>query len=108
VNRFAIGLVCCVINGCAISYLWHLRKDDPEWLFVNLFFAGLVNAFSGLVTAFVSIYGVHGGPKGAASTATLILASLCTVIYGVLAFVFYRKREKVRHRRNRGRGPNNV
>jgi hypothetical protein len=96
--------MCCFVNGCAISCLWYIRKTDPEWLFTNLFFAGLVNAFSGLVTAFVNIYAVQDGFHGPGSKSTLTLASACTLIYAVLALVYHRKRKQARYRRNR-RGP---
>ena len=82
-HRLAIGYVCCVVNACVISWLWYHRSDDPEWLFTNLFFAGFVNAFSGLLTTFVNIYGAQGGQYGAASSATLAVASTSTAIYTV-------------------------
>jgi hypothetical protein len=69
---------------------------------MNLFFAGLVNAFSGLVTTFVSIYGAHDhGANGAATKAALALTSVFTIIYAILTLVYYRKREQIRLRRSR-------
>ena len=100
-NRLAIGYVCCFANACAIGWLWYHRSDDPEWLFTNLFFAGLVNAFSGLVTTFVNIYGAQGGQYGAASSSTLAVAGTCTVIYAVLTVVFYKRRQRYRYQRSR-------
>lgn len=100
--RFAIGYTCCLINVFAICWLWRLRWDDPEWLLTNLFSAGLINAFSGLITTFVNFCGVQGGAAGSSTKATLVLASLCTFIYGVLTVVYYRKREQTMRRRGSG------
>jgi len=97
----AIGYVCCVANACVISWLWYRQSDDPDWLFTNLFFAGFINAFSGLLTTFVNIYGAQGGQYGAASSATLAVASTCTAIYAVLTVVYYRKRSRYRYQRPR-------
>ncbi len=63
-----IGFVCCFFNAVAVGWLWYLRKDDPQWLLMNLFSAGLVNAFTGLLMTFVNIYGVPGATLGTTST----------------------------------------
>jgi len=100
-----VGYFCCGLNACAVCWLWYLRSDDPEWLYVNLFFAGLINAFSGLVTTFVNIYAAQNGTYGAASYSVLIVVATCTAIYAVLTVIFYRKSVRARYqqaRRNSG------
>lgn len=99
-NRFAIGYTCCFINGVAICWLWRLRRDDPKWLFANLFFAGLVNAFSGLISTFVNCFSAQGGAWGSSTESTVILASVVTFIYAVLTVVYYRKSLQARRRRS--------
>jgi len=96
---FAIGYVCCLINGFAICCLWYLRKDETEWLFTNLFSAGLINAFSGLITTLVNVYAVQNGTIGSSTKSTLILVSFCTFVYAVLTAVYARKRLRARQRR---------
>jgi hypothetical protein len=98
-NRFAIGYTCCLINAFAICWLWYIRKDDYEWLFTNIFTAGLINAFSGLITTFVNLYGVQNGTIGSSTKSTLVLASFCTFVYAVLTAVYARKRLQARYRR---------
>jgi hypothetical protein len=98
-NRFAIGYVCCLINGFAICWLWYLRKDETEWLFTNLFSAGLINAFSGLITTFVNVYAVQNGTIGPSTKSTFVLVSFCTFVYAVLTAVYARKRSRARRRR---------
>jgi hypothetical protein len=94
-----LGYVCCFLNFFVTAWLWNVRKKEHDWLFQNLFFAGLVNAFSGLVTTFVNVFGVQGGTLGTSSKTTLILASVCTIIYGTLSIIYYRKRMEIRRRR---------
>ncbi|KAN0125812.1 hypothetical protein V8E52_001019 [Russula decolorans] len=96
---FAIGFFCCLVNGLAICYLWYIRKDDHEWLFTNLFTAGLINSFSGLISTFVNFYGVKGTQPGSSAYATFALASFCTFVYAVLTTVYFRKRLRARHQR---------
>jgi len=91
--------MCCLVNGFAICWLWYIRKDDVEWLFTNLFSAGLINAFSGLITTFVNLYGVQSGTVGSSTKSTLVLASFCTFAYAVLTAVYARKRLRARYRR---------
>jgi hypothetical protein len=99
---FAIGYICCLVNAIAICSLWHIRKDDHEWLLTNLFSAGLINAFSGLITTFVNFWGVQSGAGGSSSYSTLVLASFCTFVYAVLTTVYFRKRLRLRARNRRG------
>jgi hypothetical protein len=99
-DRLALGFVCSIVNGLATLWLWRIRKNDVEWLFTNLFFAGLVNAFSGLVTTFVNIFGVQGGPHGAPTKSTIALTSTFTIIYGILTLIYLRKRLELRRRRS--------
>jgi len=99
IGLFAIGYSCCLLNGFAVLCLWRLNNDNPEWLFTNLFFAGLINAFSGLLTTFVNLYGVQGGDLGVSTKSTLVLASSCTFIYLILTLIYARKRLQARKRR---------
>ncbi|KAF8483425.1 hypothetical protein DFH94DRAFT_679960 [Russula ochroleuca] len=98
VSLLPLGYVCCFLDFFVVAWLWHVRKEH-DWLFENLFLAGLVNAFSGLVTTFVNVFGVQGGTLGTSSKTTLILASVCTIIYGTLSIIYYRKRMEIRWRR---------
>jgi hypothetical protein len=91
--------MCCLVNAFAICWLWYLRKDETEWLFTNLFSAGLINAFSGLITTFVNLYAVQSGTIGSSTKSTLVLASFCTFAYAVLTAVYFRKRLRARYRR---------
>jgi hypothetical protein len=91
--------MCCLVNGFAICWLWYIRRGETEWLFTNLFSAGLINAFSGLITTFVNLYGVQKGPGGSSNTSTLVLSSFCTFIYAVLTAIYFRKRQRDRYRR---------
>jgi len=96
---FPIGYVCCILNLLATVRLWRLNSDDYKWLYTNLFFAGLTNAFSGLITTLASAYGAHGGFHSPAEKTTLAFALICTIIYGMLAFIYGRR---IRLRRRRG------
>ena len=98
-NRFAIGYVCCLVNGFAISWLWYIRKDDYGWLFTNLFSAGLISAFSGLIMTLVNVYGVQKGKIGSSTTSTLVLSSFCTFVYAVLTVVYSPQGLRARIRR---------
>ncbi|KAI0277031.1 hypothetical protein BGY98DRAFT_1064173 [Russula aff. rugulosa BPL654] len=96
---FAIGYSCCLLNGFAVIVLWRLNNDNPEWLFTNLFSAGLINAFSGLLTTFVNFFGVQASQLGPSTKSTLTLASFCTFVYLVLTLIYARKRIQARKRR---------
>jgi len=86
---FAAVYVCTILNACAIGRLWYLRRNDPEFLYLNLFLPGLTYSFSGLITTLVNLWAVQHGHLGAATTTTIIITCLATAIYGVLC-VYYR------------------
>jgi len=85
---FAAVYVCTILNACAISWLWYQRRNDPEFLYLNLFLPGLTNSFSGLITTLVNLWAVRKGHLGAATTTTIIVTCLATAIYGVACVNF--------------------
>lgn len=93
---FAISYVCCLTSGLAVLWLWRIRKYNYEWVLTNLFSAGLINSFSGLITTFVNLFAVQGGQVGSSTKSSLVLTSCCTVIYAVLTYVYYQKRSRER------------
>jgi len=96
-----VAYVCCLLNALASFWLWRRRRSDPIWLYTNLFFAGLVNAFSGFITTIVNVYGVQDGQFSTASRATLAITCTFTAIYAVLSVFYYRKRLQGTNRRSR-------
>ena len=66
-----------------------LLIQSKPWLYTNLFFSGLVNAFSAFITTLVNIYGVQGGQFSTASRATLAIRVTCkfTAVYAVLSVI---------------------
>jgi hypothetical protein len=93
-----------MVNIVVVFLLWRLRRNNIEWLFTNLFFAGFVNSFSGLITTFVNIFGVQGAPHGASSKSTIVLTSTFTIVYATLTLIYFRKRTRLRQQRS-SRGP---
>jgi len=85
---FAAVYVCTILNGCAIGWLWYQRRNDPEFLYLNLFLPGLTNSFSGLITTLVNLWAVRHGHLGAATTTTIVVPCLATAIYGVACVNF--------------------
>jgi len=100
VPLLALGFVCSMLNAFTTLFFWRLRKSNIEWLFTNLFFAGFVNSFSGMITTFVNIYGVQGGPHGAPTKSTIALTSTFTLVYGILTLIYFRKRTQLRKQRS--------
>jgi len=85
---FPIGYVCCILNLLATCWLWHKRPTDARWLYGNLFFPGLTNAFSGVVTTLAGAFGARGGFHSPASKTTLAFALICTIVYGGLSLIY--------------------
>jgi len=98
--RFPVGYVCCILNLLATCWLWHQRSNDARWLYANLFFAGLTNAFSGVVTTLAGAFGARGGFHSPASKTTLAFALTCTFLYGGLSLIYGKRvtREQTRRR----------
>jgi len=97
---FPIGYVCCILNILGTYWLWRQRPNEAGWLFTNLFFPGLTNAFSGLVTTLASAFGAHGGVYSPASKTTLAFAIICTIVYGALSLIYRRRAIHQRTRRS--------
>ncbi|KAI9511995.1 hypothetical protein F5148DRAFT_1166722 [Russula earlei] len=104
ISLLPIAYLCTALNAVAVLWLWRQRQNDPSWLFTNLFFAGLINAFSGMITTLVNIYGAQGGQLDAGSKATIAIPSTFTIIYALLSLIFYRKVKRLRDQRPRSVG----
>ncbi|KAH9965338.1 hypothetical protein BC827DRAFT_1374566 [Russula dissimulans] len=96
-----VAYVCCVLNALGYFVLWRRRRSDSIWLYTNLFFAGLVNAFSGFITTIVNVYGVQDGHFSTASRATLAITCTYTALYALLSVFYYRKHLQGTNRRSR-------
>jgi len=96
-----VAYVCCLLNALASFLFWRRRRSDPIWLYTNLFFVGLVNAFSGFIATVVNVYGVQDGKFDPASRSTLAITCTFTAVYAVLSVIYYRKRLQGTRRQSR-------
>jgi hypothetical protein len=96
INRVAIGFTCCGIGTTGLCVLWWIWRRKYAWLLGTIFIPGLFHGLSGIISTFVSLYGVqnicdglkHGVHYGPTTIATVAATSGCSIICFTLALIY--------------------
>jgi len=85
---FVIAWICCGIGAIGMSWLWWRWMNNYVWLVERIFLPGLLNAFAGIVSTLVGVYGQQNKQFSTASKITIAVTGAVTVICGALTLMY--------------------
>lgn len=88
VPLFVIAWICCGIGAVGMCWLWWRWMNNYVWLVNRIFLPGLLNAFAGIISTLVGVYGQQNKQFSTTSKITIVVTTAVAVICGGLTGIY--------------------